>query len=70
MQVILAASGGGSRGTMTEDCWQALGNASCIIRQASSGVFTVSILFSPYQQRLLNPIKIQKLFCLFLARRI
>lgn len=31
MQVILAASGGGSRGTMTEDCWQALGNASCII---------------------------------------
>ena len=31
MQVILAASGGGSRGTMTEDCRQALENASCII---------------------------------------
>lgn len=31
MQVILAASGGGSRGTMTEDCRQALQNASCII---------------------------------------
>ena len=31
MQVILAASGGGSRGTMTEDFRQALENASCII---------------------------------------
>lgn len=31
MQVILAASGGGNRGTMTEDCRQALENASCII---------------------------------------
>lgn len=31
MQVILAASGGGSWGTMTEDCRQALQNASCII---------------------------------------
>ncbi len=31
MQVILAASGGGSWGTMTEDCRQALKNASCII---------------------------------------
>lgn len=31
MQVILAASGGGSRGTMTQDCQQALENASCII---------------------------------------
>lgn len=31
MQVILAASGGGSWGTMTEDCRQALENASCII---------------------------------------
>lgn len=31
MQVILAASGGGSRGTMTEDCRKALENASCII---------------------------------------
>lgn len=31
MQVILAASGGGSRGTMTEDCRQALEKASCII---------------------------------------
>ena len=31
MQVILAASGGGGRGTMTEDCRQALENASCII---------------------------------------
>ncbi len=31
MQVILAASGGGGRGSMTEDCRQALENASCII---------------------------------------
>lgn len=31
MQVILAASGGGERGTVTEDCRQALENASCII---------------------------------------
>lgn len=31
MQVILAASGGGSRGTLTEDCRQALVSASCII---------------------------------------
>ena len=31
MQVVLAASGGGSRGTMTEDCRQALENATCII---------------------------------------
>lgn len=31
MQVILAASGGGSRGTVTEECRQALENASCII---------------------------------------
>lgn len=31
MQVILAASGGGSRGTMTEDCRRALENAGCIV---------------------------------------
>lgn len=31
MQVILAASGGGSRGTLTEECRKALENASCII---------------------------------------
>lgn len=31
MQVILAASGGGSWGTMTEDCRRVLENASCII---------------------------------------
>lgn len=31
MQVILSASGGGSLGTMTEDCRQALENALCII---------------------------------------
>lgn len=31
MQVILAAAGGGSPRTMTEDCQQALENASCII---------------------------------------
>lgn len=31
MQVILAASGGGSRGTVTEECRKALENASCII---------------------------------------
>lgn len=31
MQVILAAAGGGSMGTMTEDCRQALKGADCII---------------------------------------
>lgn len=31
MQVILAASGGGSWGTLTEECRKALENASCII---------------------------------------